>query len=140
MGTQLPAPKMGTAPQFSGHVYCGETAGWRIKMPLDTDVGLGQGGIVLDGTQLPHKNVAQPPISEPCGQTARCNRIQLGKEVGSAEATLCYMGTQLSPQTRHGPQFLVHVCCGETTGWIKMPLDTEVGLSPGDVYCGQTGG
>ena len=27
-------------PQFSAHVYCGQTAGW-IKMPLGTEVGLG---------------------------------------------------------------------------------------------------
>jgi len=58
------------------------------------------------------------------------------------------------------PQFLAHVCCGQTAGWIKMPLGREVGLSPGHfvldwdpppsppkghspqfsahVYCGQT--
>jgi len=60
------------------------------------------------------------------------------------------------------PQFLVHICCGQTAGWIKMPLGTEVGLSQAvrwgsrftspkqgnrpppqfsaHVYCGQTGG
>jgi len=54
------------------------------------------------------------------------------------------------------------VCCGQTAGWIKMPLDTKVGLGQGDivldgdpsppikgdssphflthVYCGQTAG
>ena len=53
------------------------------------------------------------------------------------------------------------VYCGQTVGWIKMPLGTEVGLGPGDtvldwdqlphgkghsphvsahVYCGQTAG
>ena len=42
-------PKRGTAPpQFSAHVYCGQTAGW-IKMPLGTEVGLGEGDVVLDG-------------------------------------------------------------------------------------------
>jgi len=25
------------------------------------------------------------------------------------------------------------VYCGQTVGWIKMPLGTEVGLSPGDI-------
>jgi len=59
----------------------------------------------------------------------------------------------------HPPQFLAHVYCGETAGWIKMPLGAEVNLGPGDgvrwgrssplkraqppkfsvhVYCGQT--
>jgi len=31
------------------------------------------------------------------------------------------------------PQFLVHVCCDQTAGWIKMLLGTEVGLGPGDI-------
>ena len=35
-----------------------------------------------------------------------------------AQATLCWMGTQL-------PQFSVHVCCGETAGWIRIPHGTE---------------
>jgi len=26
-----------------------------------------------------------------------------------------------------------HVCCGQTAGWIKMTLGTEVGLGPGDI-------
>ena len=43
-----PAQKAGRAPQFSAHVYYGQTAGW-IKMPLGMEVGLGPGHIVLDG-------------------------------------------------------------------------------------------
>jgi len=31
------------------------------------------------------------------------------------------------------PQFLAHVYCGQTSGWIKVPLGTEVGLGPGDI-------
>jgi len=49
-----PAPPQkggGAPPQFSAHVYCGQTAAW-IKMPLGTEVGLGRDDIVLDGTQL----------------------------------------------------------------------------------------
>jgi len=30
-------------------------------------------------------------------------------------------------------QFLAHVYCGQTAGWIKMPLGTELNLGPGDV-------
>jgi len=73
------------------------------------------------------------------------------------------MGTQLPRKRGHssGPQFSVHVCCGQTAGWIKMPLGTEVDRGPGyimldadpdplgkghsspplflaDVYCGRT--
>jgi len=55
-------PKRGTAaaPQFSGHVHCGQTAGW-IKMPLGTEVGLGPGHTVLDGDPTPpRKGVHEP--------------------------------------------------------------------------------
>ena len=52
-GDQLPSPKRGTsAPNFSAHVHCGQTAGW-IKMPLAMEVGLGTGDIVLDGDPAP---------------------------------------------------------------------------------------
>jgi len=42
----------GADPQFSTHVYCGQTAGW-IKMPLGTEVGLSLGDIVLHGVPAP---------------------------------------------------------------------------------------
>jgi len=42
------------------------------------------------------------------------------------------MGTQLPPKGAEPPQFLAHVCCGQLAGWIKMPLGTEIGLSPAD--------
>ena len=45
------------------------------------------------------------------------------------------MGTQ--PRKKGGkgvhPQFSDHVCCGQTAGWINMPLGAEVGLGPGDI-------
>jgi len=31
------------------------------------------------------------------------------------------------------PQFLAHVYCGQTAGWIKVELGTEVGLDPSDI-------
>jgi len=31
------------------------------------------------------------------------------------------------------PQFSAQVHCGQTAGWITMPLVTEVGLGPGDI-------
>ena len=43
------------------------------------------------------------------------------------------------PPTGHSyfHQFSARVCCGQTTGWIKMPLGMELGLGPGDcVRCG----
>jgi len=65
-GPSFPLPKKGQSPQFSAHVYCGQTAAW-IKMPLGMEVGLGPGHIVLDGTQLPlPRKGAQPTIFGPC--------------------------------------------------------------------------
>ena len=72
------------------------------------------------------------------------------------------MGTQI-PQKAQQPPLFGHVYCGQTAAWIKMPLGTAVGLSPGHtvldgdlacpergtaapphfsahVYCGQTVG
>ena len=71
------------------------------------------------------------------------------------------MGTQL-PQKGRSPQFSALVYCGQTAGWIKMLLGTEVGLDQVDfaldkdhsippkgghspqfsalVYCGETAG
>jgi len=46
-GYPAPSPK-GHSPQFSAHVYCGQTAEW-IKMPLATEVATGPGHSVLDG-------------------------------------------------------------------------------------------
>ena len=42
-----PAP-----PQFSAHVYCGQTAAW-IKMPLGAEEGLALRNIVLDNDPAP---------------------------------------------------------------------------------------
>ena len=53
MGTKLPSPKGGESPQFSAHVYCGQTFGWIFKLPLDTQVGLIPGDIVLDWDPAP---------------------------------------------------------------------------------------
>ena len=43
------------------------------------------------------------------------------------------MRAQLPPQGAQSPPFSAHVYCGQTAGWIKMPLGAEVGLGPGDI-------
>ena len=60
-GDQAPFPKRERSPQFSAHVYWGQTAGW-IKMVLEMDVGLGPGHIVIDGDPalLPKKGTEPP--------------------------------------------------------------------------------
>jgi len=47
-GPSTPTQKTGQSPQFSAHLYCGQTAA-RIKMPLGMEVGLSPGDFVLDG-------------------------------------------------------------------------------------------
>jgi len=43
-------------------------------------------------------------------------------------------GPSCPPEGAQPPhQLLAHICCGQTAGWIKMPLVPEVGLSPGDI-------
>jgi len=37
------------------------------------------------------------------------------------------------PPRGTAPQISVHVCCGQTAGWIKMPLGMKVGLGPGRI-------
>jgi len=44
--------KRGTAPHFSAHVYCGQTAGW-IKVPLGAKVGLGPCHVLDGGPSSP---------------------------------------------------------------------------------------
>jgi len=31
----------------------------------------------------------------------------------------------------HSPKFTAHVYCGQTAGWMKTPVGTEVDLGPG---------
>jgi len=84
MGTQLPLSKKGAKPpQFSAHVYCGQTAGW-VKMALGTEVGVGPRHIVLDGdpAPLPQKRTELPIFGHfYCGQAAECIKMPLGVEV-----------------------------------------------------------
>jgi len=61
-------------------------------MPLDTEVGLSVGDIVLDGDPAPPQKKGHSPT-----------------------------------------QFSAHVYCGQTAGWMKTLLGTEVDLGPGHI-------
>ena len=52
----------GRSPQFSAHVYCGQTSGW-IKMALGMEVGLGP--CARWGTAPLPKKGTEPPIFGP---------------------------------------------------------------------------
>jgi len=59
MGTQLPPEKGHRPTQCLAHVYCGQTAGC-TKIPLGTEVNLGQGDVVLDGVAAPPNRGTAP--------------------------------------------------------------------------------
>jgi len=61
--------------------------------------------------------------------------MPLGMEVGLGQSDFVFDGdpATLRKKAHHPTQFLAHVFCGHTAGWIKMPLGTEVNLGPGDV-------
>ena len=99
------------APEFSAHVYCGQTAGW-IKMPLGMKVGLSPGDSVLDGDPAPLRTKGV----EPC----------LLWPNGWMDEEAAWYGSRPRPRphcTRRGPSsrewstaapslFSVHVYCG----------------------------
>jgi len=73
-GDPPPLSKRGTAPQFSAHVCCSQTAGW-IKMSLGMEVGLDPGDTVLHGNPAPREqgHNTLPLLSSPFyyyGETA----------------------------------------------------------------------
>jgi len=71
VGNSAPQKQIrGTAPQFSAHVYCSQSAGW-IKMQLGMEVGLGPGDFVLDGNPAPPKKGTQPPNFRPISVVAK---------------------------------------------------------------------
>ena len=136
MGTQLPLPKKkGTVPPIFGPCFCGQTAEW-IKMPLSTMVGLGPGNIVLDADPAPAKGHSPAPFCDPCllRPNGWMDQDATWYEDRPRPRPHC-VGWGLSspsPKRAEAP-FLAHVCCGQTAGWIKMPLGTMVGLSPGNI-------
>jgi len=60
--------------------------------------------------------------------------MPLGMEVKVGSGGVVLDGVAAPPKrgTAH-PQFSVHVCCGQTAGWMKTPLGTEVDFGPGHI-------
>jgi len=69
-GDPVSLRKKGQSPQFSAHLYCGQTAGC-IKMPLGMEVGLRPGDFVLDGDPAPTPKGAEPPTFRPTSIVAK---------------------------------------------------------------------
>ena len=142
MGTQLPYPKR-HSPQFPAHVCCGQMAAW-IKMSLGMELGLGPGDLVLDADSAspPQKGAGAPPQKKiglcllwPNGWMDEDGTWH-GWHGGRPQPRRICVRWGHSPLPQKGaeppPQFSAHFYCGQTAGCIKMPLDMDVGLSPGD--------
>jgi len=57
-------------------------------------------------------------------------------EVGLGPGDFVFDGDPATPRTEGTPtitQFLTHVYCGQTAGWMKTLLGTEVALIPGHI-------
>jgi len=54
-------------------------------------------------------------------------------EVGLGLGDMVLDGDLAPPKGAQRPLFSAQVYCGQTAGWIKMPLGTGVGLSPGHI-------
>ena len=55
--------------------------------------------------------------------------MAVGTEVNVGPGDIVLDGVAAPPKRDTVPQFSVHVCCGQTAGWMK----TEVDLSPGHI-------
>ena len=137
-GDTAPLPKKGgRAPQFSAHLYCGQTAGC-IKVALGMEVGLSLGDCVRCGpSPLPQKRRSPTQFSAHihCGQTAARIKMPLGMEVGLSPGDFVLDGDLALPLPKgrwrpgaESPNFSAHGYCCRTAGWIKMVRGMEVGL------------
>jgi len=103
------------------------------KIPLGMKVGLGPGDFVLV------KGAEPPPIFGPCllwsNDWMDQDATWYGGRPRPRRLCIRWAETLQLPRKRAQPptQFLAHVYCGQTAGWINMPLGTEVNLGPGDV-------
>jgi len=127
-------------------------AGW-IKMKLGTEVGLGPGHMVLDGDHPAptHQKRGTAPFNfPPMSDVAkwldglRCHLVLFGlcllwPNSGMDQDATWYGGRPRprrhcircgpAPPPKGGgtaPPILAHVYCGQTAGWIRMPLHMEV--------------
>jgi len=92
-------------------------------MKLGMKAVLGPRHIVLDGDPAPSTKGPHPPIFGSCLLWVN----------GWMDQDHIVLHDPSPPKGTQRPTISAHVCCGQTAGWIKMPLGTEVGLGPGDI-------
>jgi len=106
-------------------------------MPLGVEVSLSPGDFVLDGDPAPSHS---PKRTQP-------SKFRSMSLVAKPQCVSEYHLVRGRPQPRrhcvrwgpsypslkgHSPQFSANVRCGQTAGWTKMPLYTEIGLCAGN--------
>ena len=135
----LPPKGGGRCPQYLAYICCGQLAAG-IKMPLGMDVVLGPGHFVLDGDPAPPpkgvrtpKEIYGPRLLWPNGWMDQDRSWYRGRP----QPRRLYVRWGPSPSPTRGqsplPQFLAYFYCGQTGGYIKMPLGTEVSVGLRDI-------
>jgi len=129
-----------TPTQFLAHVYCGQFFRW-MKTPLGTEVDLGSGYIVLDGVPAPRKGHSSPPRSPISATVELLYRFAAMKALSGVSPCDIVLDGDLPPpkkkEAQQSPSFRP-MYCGQTAGWINMPLGIEVGLGPGHIVLDET--
>ena len=133
MRTQQPLPQRGTAPNFRPISVV--TTGWKDQNPLGREVPLCYMETQL---ALPKKGAEPPPIFGPCllwpnGWMDQDATWYGGRPRGKPHCAIGGDPVCLPEKGHSSPQFLPHIYCGQTAGWIKMACGTEVGLGPGNI-------
>ena len=136
MGTQLPSPKKGAEPPIFGPCL------------LWLNGCMHQDTTWYGGSRQPRRHCvrwcspspkgAQPPNCRQMSVVAKrldglkCRLVWIGPSLGPSD--FVFDGDTPPPEKRHSPPpNFWPTSCGQTAGWIKMPLGTEVNLGPGDV-------
>jgi len=103
-GDPAPPKNGGHSPQFSAHVYCGQTAIY-TKMSLGTEVGLGPGDMMLDGDPATQKGHSpfQSSAHVYCGQTAGWIKMSFGMEVDLGPGHIVLDGDPVPPKGAQQP-------------------------------------
>ena len=110
-----------------------------MKLILGMEMGLGPRHIVLHGDPAPlPKKGTEPPIFHPFLLSPNGWMHQDATWYGGRPrpSDFVFDGDPATPRTEGAPtttQFLAHVYCGQTAGWMKTPLGTEVDLGPGPI-------
>jgi len=150
MGTQLPLPKRGGAPNFRPISVVAKwlDGGW-IKMPLGRKVGLSPSDIVLDGdpASSPHKGAEPRPTPPIFGPSLLWPNGWMDEDAtwyGSRPQPRPQTGTHAAPSPAKDAQqppllFSAHVYCGRErpsqTATAELLLDRERELIASFAIC-----